>query len=165
MPALPHTMRKKVTELIHLIISGILILAIGSLGGYTVGFLRATRQASLPIQTIPDINEGVATIQFTGIEKGELKGQLTGRKARIAYDKNPILILAPGDTFGIPMPQTSIGASTASANAPVDAQFVASKRGKYYYSVSDTKAQQLSPKNRIYFKTKEEAEKKGYKPK
>ncbi len=160
-------MRKKVTTLVHLIISALLILVIGSLAGYTLGFFRASREAFPEIKLVPDVNEGVATIQFTGIEKGELRGQLTGRKARVAYDKNPILILEPGDTFGIPLPQVNSLRSSGAvvSNAPAGALFVASKHGKYYYSVSDARAQQMAPKNRIYFNSKEDAEKKGYKPK
>jgi len=40
--------------------------------------------------------------------------------------------------------------------------FVASSRGKYYYPVDCSLAQNLSEKNKIYFQSKEEAETKGY---
>lgn len=40
--------------------------------------------------------------------------------------------------------------------------FVASSRGKYYYPVDCSLAQNLSEKNKIYFQSKEEAEAKGY---
>ena len=40
--------------------------------------------------------------------------------------------------------------------------FVASSRGKYYYPVDCSLAQNLSEKNKIYFSTKEEAESRGY---
>jgi hypothetical protein len=40
--------------------------------------------------------------------------------------------------------------------------FVASSRGKYYYPVDCSLAQNLSEKNKIYFSIKEEAESKGY---
>ncbi len=156
-------MKKKLENWLHLIISTLLLLAIGGLAGYAWGFFHATVQQFPEIQIVEDTNEGVATIQFAGIEKGELRGQVTGRKARIVYGKDQFLILEPGNTFGIPVPQSSFKTSASSVNTPADALFVASKRGKYYYSVSDPKAQELAPKNQIYFKSKEEAEKKGYK--
>jgi hypothetical protein len=40
--------------------------------------------------------------------------------------------------------------------------YVASKRGKKYYDINSKSAQTLSEKNKIYFKTKEEAEESGY---
>ena len=40
--------------------------------------------------------------------------------------------------------------------------YVASKRGKKFYEIKSSKAQNLSEKNKIYFKTKEEAIKEGY---
>lgn len=42
--------------------------------------------------------------------------------------------------------------------------FVASSRGKYYYQIDSNRANSLSEKNRIYFKSQEEAEKAGFKP-
>jgi len=54
--------------------------------------------------------------------------------------------------------------STSSGQAinPSQTLFVASSRGKYYYPVDCSLAQNLSEKNKIYFSTKEEAEAKGY---
>jgi len=40
--------------------------------------------------------------------------------------------------------------------------FVASSRGKYYYPADCSLAKNLSEKNKIYFKTREEAESRGY---
>jgi hypothetical protein len=40
--------------------------------------------------------------------------------------------------------------------------FVASSKGKYYYPLDCSLAENLSEKNKIYFQTKEEAEAKGY---
>jgi len=53
---------------------------------------------------------------------------------------------------------------TSSTQAVIKEQslFVASSRGKYYYPVDCSLAQNLSEKNKIYFSTKEEAESRGY---
>jgi hypothetical protein len=40
--------------------------------------------------------------------------------------------------------------------------YVASSRGKYYYPIDCSLAKNLKEENKIYFKTKEEAEDKGY---
>ena len=40
--------------------------------------------------------------------------------------------------------------------------YVASSRGKYYYPIDCNLANNLKEENKIYFKTKEEAEDKGY---
>jgi hypothetical protein len=42
--------------------------------------------------------------------------------------------------------------------------FVASNRGKYYYLIGSPKANTLSEKNKLYFKSSHEAEKLGFKP-
>ncbi len=41
-------------------------------------------------------------------------------------------------------------------------RFVASSRGKYYYPINCSLANNLSEKNKIYFSSKEEAESRGY---
>ncbi len=50
------------------------------------------------------------------------------------------------------------------AAKPVTGAYVASSRGKRYYPVSCNAANNLSEANKIYFATKEEAEKAGYTP-
>lgn len=157
-------MRKKTTELCHIIISAFLILAIGSLSGYSIGFYRATQEQFPEIQIVPDTNEGVATIQLFDVQNGALQGEVKGRNARLAYDKESILELKEGAAFQIPINDICSAKNTA-AKVPQGAMFVASKRGKYYYSVSDPSASSLAPQNRIYFKSKEEAEAQGYKMK
>ena len=54
--------------------------------------------------------------------------------------------------------------STSSGQAinPSQTLFVASSRGKYYYPVDCSLAQNFSEKNKIYFQNKEEAESRGY---
>ncbi|MDQ5882962.1 MAG: hypothetical protein QG648_316 [Patescibacteria group bacterium] len=43
-----------------------------------------------------------------------------------------------------------------------DFQYVASSKGKYYYPIDCPLAKNLSDKNKIFFSSKEEAEKQGY---
>jgi len=53
---------------------------------------------------------------------------------------------------------TLSSSTTTSSSLP----FVASKRGKYYYPSNCSLAQGLSEKNKVYFKTRKEAEGRGY---
>lgn len=48
------------------------------------------------------------------------------------------------------------------ATGETDAAFVASKTGKKYYLVDSAAGQKIKEENRVYFKTKEEAEKAGF---
>jgi hypothetical protein len=100
-------------DLINSFIAILLILAIGLVAGYSLGFYRATQNRFPEIRQIADINPA-----------------------------RPL--------------------KTADLNIPADAEFVASSKGKIYYSVFDTKAWNISEKNRIFFKNATEAEKAGY---
>jgi len=42
--------------------------------------------------------------------------------------------------------------------------FVASSRGKYYYTIGSNRANSLNEGNKIYFSSEEEAKKQGFKP-
>ena len=59
---------------------------------------------------------------------------------------------------------TSIEDSTIekTITEPKEFPFVASSRGKYYYPVDCNLANSLKEENRIYFKTQQEAENRGY---
>jgi hypothetical protein len=59
---------------------------------------------------------------------------------------------------------TSIEDSTIekTITEPKEFPFVASSRGKYYYPVDCNLANSLKEENRIYFKTQQEAEERGY---
>lgn len=52
--------------------------------------------------------------------------------------------------------------TTISQQVSAELRYVASSKGKYYYPIDCSLAQNLSEKNKIYFSTKEEAESKGY---
>ncbi len=53
-------------------------------------------------------------------------------------------------------------AGKKSITKPKEFLFVASSRGKYYYPIDCSLANGLKEENRIYFKTQQEAENKGY---
>jgi len=151
-------------ELINVILSVILILAIGLVSGYSLGYFRSAQTAFPEMKEVDDLNPGIATIKFLKLENGILKGEIAGQKARLAYSVEHIFDLEPGEPFEIPVYQVSLGQYYSARDLPSDMQYIASKQGKYYYSVLSPKAFKITPKNRLYFAKKEEAEKMGYLP-
>ena len=59
---------------------------------------------------------------------------------------------------------TSPPLQAVSSPAPAGARFVASSKGQVYYLLGCSAGERLSPANRIYFKTEEEAAAAGYRP-
>ena len=49
-------------------------------------------------------------------------------------------------------------------SSQINMKYVASSRGKYFYEIESSRAKSLSEKNKVYFKTGEEAKKLGFKP-
>jgi len=100
-------------DLINSLIATLLILTIGLVAGYTLGFYRASQNRFPEIRQIADINPA-----------------------------KPL--------------------KTADIKIPADAEYMASRKGKVYYSVLDPKAWSINENNRIFFKAATDAEKAGY---
>ena len=152
-------------DLINTALAACLILAIGLTAGFSLGYFRSAQAAFPQMEQVPDINPEIATIRFLKLENGLLKGEVAGNSARLAYDTENILSLQPGDSFEIPIYQVSLYQYYSARDLPEGTQYIASKAGKYYYSILDTKAFTITPKNRLFFKTSQEAEDKGFLPK
>ena len=152
-------------ELISIISAACLILTIGLSAGFSLGYYRSAQAAFPQIREVPDLNPGVTTVRFLKFENGLLKGEIAGADARLAYDTEHVLSLKPGETFEIPAYEVSLYQYYSARDLPEGTQYIASKSGKYYYSILDPKAFAITPKNRLHFKTAEEAEKMGYLPK
>jgi hypothetical protein len=150
------------SQIINITISITLIFIIGLVTGYSIGYFRATVNEFPEIKFTDDINEGVATIKLMEIKNGKLSGEVAGRDVRIAYSSKKIVDLNKGDIFEIPLNEINLKSYYQTKSIPSDALFVASKNGKYYYSVLDKRAFNLSTSNRIFFSNSEEAEKLGY---
>lgn len=149
-------------EKINLTLSITLILTIGLVTGYAMGYFRATRNHFPEIQLVDEVNPGIATIKLMEVKNGKLYGEVVGQKARIIYSTNDILELDKESAFEIPINQISLKNYHQARDIPENAQFVASKNGKYYYSVFNKRAFSLKPANRLYFSSSSEAEKMGY---
>lgn len=152
----------KNSEIINLIVSIVLILSIGVLGGYSIGYFQISQRSFPNIKTIEDINQGITTIKLFEIKGGKLIGEISGRNARLAYNSDNIIEIEKDGAFEIPLNQISLRDFYVSKSISDNTQFIASKSGKYYYSIFDKKAFNLSESNRIYFTNEEDAENAGY---
>ena len=150
---------------INLAVSVSLILSIGLLTGYSLGYFQAKRASFPVIKEVRDINPGIATIKFLKTSGGIISGEVDGSPARIAYSPEDIFDLQPGQAFEIPIYQVSLGSFYAARNLPEDVVYIASSQGKYFYHVLDPRAFRITPKNRVYFAEASQALDKGYLPK
>lgn len=149
-------------QVIHLIISALLILLLGILSGYSLGFYRGIQGNFEALAVSGELNPKVSTLKLLEVSNGKLRGLIEGRKTRIAYRSDQILSLKPQEYFEIPLESVDLKSYYLTQNTPEEAQFLASASGKYYYSIFDKQAYRISPANRIYFKSETEAQKQGY---
>jgi len=147
---------------INITISIIIILIIGLTSGYSIGYFRATKNNFPEIKFTDEVNQGIPTIKLMEIKNGKLLGEISGLNVRIAYSPNNIIDLDDGQKFEIALNSIDLKNFYQANDIPANAQFMASKQGKYYYSVLDKRALNISLKNRIYFSDSKEAEKMGY---
>ena len=138
------------SQIINLTISTILVLTIGLITGYSVGYFRGTKNQFPEIKFTDEINKGIATIKLMDIKNGKLSGEVTGSDTRIAYSPDKIIDLKKDGTFEIPLNEINLKSYYQTNKIPQTALFVASKNGKYYYSVLDKRAFNLSENNRKF---------------
>lgn len=136
---------------LNLITSITIILLIGLVSGYTLGYFRGKQSIFPKIKTIGEINEGVTTIKLTEVRNGKLYGQIDGRRGRIAYSSEDIIELKEGENFEIPLNQIQLKSYYQATDLPENTRYIASKSGKYYYSIFDKKAFNLSLKKQNLF--------------
>lgn len=121
--------------------------------------IRSARAASAPVLSIiPDTRPLIPTVIITGIENGELLGTIRGEMRLFLGDKQ----IVPDGSGSFRVPAGILKTDVHTIAAPEGMQFVASKKGKRFYPVQAKQAQALAPKNRIYFRTQEEAQAAGY---
>jgi len=113
----------------------------------------------------PDINSKTATLELHEVKNNQIFGKLIGREARIILSPDRIISIQPNEGFVIPLSEITFKEWESMYMFPENALFIASKQGKYYYSIFDQKAYNLSANNRVFFKSKKEAEKMGYQKK
>ena len=149
-------------EVVPLIAVAVLILTIGFLTGFSLGYFQSAKAAFPAIKEVTELNPGISTIRFLKFENGLLKGEVVGQKARLAHSPKHISDLEPGESFEIPVYEITLYQYYSARDLPEGTLYIASKAGKYYYSILNPKAFGITPKNRLHFKTGEDAEKAGF---
>lgn len=138
-------------------------IALSFLLGTVVGLQisQRTRDIVEPRIVLDAPRQYVPSIIFRERDGNTVIGEVHGTGAvRIFANDKQVLIDGSG-AF-----RASLGSSDNVFNnvvIPANALFVASSRGKYYYPVTSSKGQGLSPKYRLYFQSAEAAERAGYK--
>ncbi len=113
-----------------------------------------------PIAVAADTRPRVPVVTLVP-DNGGIRGTVTG-DVRLFYQDKPVRT-GSGGVFGFAT-QGKGKKTNAAAPAPGGAQYVASKRGSKYYPVRSTAGQKLSPGNRVYFQTAEQAQQAGFRP-
>tara|TARA_B100000315_G_C14375002_1_gene494771 strand:+ start:94 stop:567 length:474 start_codon:yes stop_codon:yes gene_type:complete len=137
---------------------GALLLA--AMLGYLLGRIATVRIAlnPLPTKVVDDSRRREPTVVLQGIQDGKLIGSMSG-EVRMWIGEQQIFADADGQFVAEPGP---LLVNTISILIPEGMQFVASSRGKKYYPVLASQAQNLAPENRVYFPDAAAAEAAGY---
>ena len=110
------------------------------------------------IHRLPDERAGVPVVQLSGVQDGNLQGTISG-DVRFFLGEEQVFPAGDGSV------DTAVGSfftNEVVIRVPAGMQFVASKRGKYYYPVLSANGENLAPANRMYFRTAAEAEAAGF---
>ncbi|MBU0458080.1 hypothetical protein KJ652_06815 [Patescibacteria group bacterium] len=127
--------------------------------GYTIGnATKAYKLGDVPIRLIENDNNHIGVVELEGIFDGDLKGSITG-DTRVFLGENQIIPNTEGE-FKVRADDLFI--NYIQIKVPEGMKFVASKRGKYYYSVTSSAGEGITPGNRVYFSDAEEAKDAGY---
>lgn len=113
-----------------------------------------------PMAVIEDSTvSDVPVVKLEGIRNGALIGTVQGDVRLVAGDR----IVLPNGSGTFAIADRDVLTNVIMITPPEGMHFVASKRGTKYYPLSSASAGSISPANRVFFKTAEEAEKAGYK--
>lgn len=149
-------------EHINPIITAIITLILTLMTGYAIGYHQAKASQTPEIRWEKDINTGIPTILMMKVENGAVFGKTVSSQVRVVTSPENILTIKPEEEFKIPLNAISMSEFYESAVIPDDARFVASKNGKYYYTVFSGQAMNLKKENRVYFSDDKGAQRAGF---
>ncbi len=140
--------------------AGALLLA--CVTGYIVGRIVDVQRsfANVPMYLVPDTRPTVPVIRLHGVRNGGVEGQIIG-DARLFLGEEHV---TPSASGAFRASADLFLTNTIDITIPDGMAFVASSRGKKYYPVQSAAGEKIVPKNRIYFRTAEEAAHRGYVP-
>ena len=139
------------------VIAIILSLILGILLGF---ILKVVTYPVLPTVIHEDKRPTIPVVMISDVQDGSIIGTVHG-DARFFVSGIQVLPIMSGS---FKAPAASLLKNLTTMKIPTGMRFVASKRGKKYYPVGSRGAANLSPANRVYFKTADEAQAAGYEP-
>ncbi len=137
-----------------------LIVLVG-LSGYIAGRMVSLEQfADPPFRLEPDLRPHVPVVQVEGMREGVVRGHISG-DVRVFWGDQMIL---PDGSGAFQIAEDVLLTEEMVVKIPDGMQFVASRKGKKYYSVTSALGERIKPANRVYFPTADEAEASGFLP-
>lgn len=112
------------------------------------------------IAIITDVDPpSIPVVSIDGIRNAALMGTIIGNVRLFAQGT----MITPTASGAFSLTNKKLLTNIIEIHTPVGMQFVASKKGKKYYPVASAGGQNLTPANRVYFSSAQEAEKAGFK--
>lgn len=136
----------------------IFIFGIGFMSGKIYENTRAMPNP-LPIEDIGQISTQAPVLEFFALDKNLLYGKTNGMDVRLVSNSKAVSTFEDATNFFIDL---NLLPTKKSLEISQTYSFVASKNGQKYHLIGSGDGNRISEENKIYFKTKEEAEKKGY---
>ena len=138
---------------------GGLIVLVG-LSAYIAGrMVSLQRFVDPPFQLEPDTRPLVPVVHIGGLDDGKIVGRING-EVRVFWGDTMVI---PDGSGAFRIAEDLLVWETA-VLVPDGMQFVASRKGKKYYSVTSPMGERIKPENRVYFPTTVEAEASGFLP-
>lgn len=139
--------------------SGLVVLV--GLSGYIAGRVLTIQQfADPPFLLEPDLRPRVPVVQVEGIQEGVVMGHISG-DVRVFWGEDMII---PDGSGAFRIADDVFLTEEVTVEIPDGMKFVASRKGKKYYSVMSAMGERIKPENRVYFPTAGDAEAYGFLP-
>lgn len=115
--------------------------------GVLTGLVCSLAVRDVPVVARSGSGATVVAVTFDGFRDGLLRGRSAG-PVRLFAGEEPVEV-APDGSFAFDHPGFHIEEVTIPV--PVGMKFVASRKGKKYYSVTSAAGERIAPANRVYF--------------
>ena len=128
--------------------------------GYLLGWIVTAMSfpSRVPMLEVPDTRGTVPVVRIDGVVNGKLQGSVSGAVHVFLLQKQ----IVPDAQGLFRISAAPLLTNQVLVAVPEGMEFVASKRGEKYYAVDSSQGSKITPENRIYFRTAEEAERAGY---
>ncbi len=111
-----------------------------------------------PLSLVADTRPAVCTVVLQGVRDGKIAGYIRGEVRFFIGDD----LAVPDSSGAFLVPAGALRTDVRTVDIPSGARFVASKKGKRFYPVGSSQGQGLTPANRIYFSSEDEARAAGF---